>query len=246
MSTRMPAWATMRAEDVRRLLPREEWGPWARASGQCVASDPIEDTVPTGFHPTEEPFFFHCAAHMEGCRRVRKPPKPWAARDQGLCILCGEPAELGSLTTNIVACVEAERRGTTAAWILNSRHCAKCNPNNPDNFPRCRGRACRETGRERRVQRGGCCGITRTGQRRHCAECCAAARANLSARVMPPVTREAAAAARRTKGTARREQIRDLRRDVLANKAIADQLRINVRTVQRALRGAGDVATHQT
>ena len=240
----MPAWATMRAEDVRRLLPREEWGPWARADGQCVSSDPIADRVPAGFHPTDEPFFFHCAAHMERCRRVRRPPKPWAARDQGLCISCGEPAESDRLT--IIACVEAERRGTTAARILSRQYCAKCNPNNPDNFPRCRGRACRETGRERRVQRRGCCRITRTSQRRHCAECCATARANLSAQVMPPATREAGAAARRTQGTARREQIRDLRRDGLANKAIADRLRINVRTVQRALRGFGDVATHQT
>ena len=57
---------------------------------------------------------------------------------------------------------------------------------------------------------------------------------------------KAGAAARRKDGDERREQIRDLRRDGFDNKAIADRLGVHVRTVQRALGGADDVATDQT
>ena len=144
-----------------------------------------------------------------------------------------------------VACLAAEHAGATVARLMTKSYCRSCNPHSPDNLPWCRCRVCRETGRERRVQRRGCCGITRTGRRRHCADCCAAA-TKLSAQVMPPVTREAGAAARRKRGYERREQIRDLRRDGLDNKAIADRLGVHVRTVQRALEGANNVATRQT
>ena len=246
MSTPRPTWKTVRAEDVRRLLPREEWGLWQEGF-TCFSTTPIGE-VPAGAHPSEPPFFHHCLAHMEGIRRWCKPPAPWPPRDQGLCISCGESAEkrTGPDSPSLpVACVIAEREGMTIARLTTKSYCRSCNPHNPENFPRCRGTVCQETGEERRVQRRGCCGITRTSRRRHCAVCCAAAAASLSVQVMPADTREKGAAARRKQGAARREQIGELHREGLDNKAIAVQLGVHVRTVQRALGGADDVATDQ-
>lgn len=198
--------------------------------------------------PGGTPFFFHCRAHLEAIRRTHGTMRPWAARDPGLCVTCGELAERKSVPVVVdsVACVAAERAGTTVARLMTQSRCRRCDPHNPDNFPRCRGRVCRETGRERRVQRRGCCGITRSGRRRHCADCCAAAAEHLSSQVMPPATREAGAAARRKGGDERRERIRELHRGGLDNKSIADRLGVHVRTVQRALEGADQVATDQT
>ena len=241
-----PPWATTLADDVRQLLPPEQWGPWRDNTG-CLQSSPLSGVVLAGPHPAEPPHFYHCRAHLEAIRRTHGTTRPWPARDQGLCVTCGEPAERKPVTMVApVACVQAERAGTTVARLMTFSHCRSCNPRNPDNLPLCRGRVCRETGRERRVQRGGCCGITRTGRRRHCAGCCAAAAANLSKQVMPSATREAGAAAIRKGGDERRERIRELRREGLDNKAIADRLGVHVRTVQRAFEGADNVATDQT
>ena len=244
--TPWPLWATTLADDIRRLLLPEQRGPW-KDNRNCLQSAPVPNLVPSGPHPAEPPYFFHCRAHLEAIRRTRGTRRPWVARDHGLCVTCGEPAERKPVTiAGPVACVAAERAGSTVARLMTKSRCRSCNPRNPDNFPRCRGRVCRETGRERRVQRRGCCGVTRTGRRRHCADCCAAAVANLSAQVMPPATREAGAAAKRKRGDERRERIRELHREGLDNKAIADSLGIHVRTVQRALEGVDNVATDQT
>ena len=241
-----PPWATTRADDIRRLLPPDQWGLW-RAKLNCLQSRPIPGVVPAGPHPTEPPHFSYCRAHLEAIRRTHGTTRPWPARDRGLCITCGEPAERRPVTMiHPVACLKAEHAGTTVARLMTYRYCRGCNPRNPDNFPLCRGRVCRESGRERKVQRGGCCGITRNGRRRHCADCCVVATANLSAQVMPPVTRAAGAAAGRKRGEERREQIRDLCRSGLDNRAIADRLGVHVRTVQRALEGVDNVATDQT
>ena len=241
-----PPWATTPADDVRQLLPPEQRGPW-RDNLNCSQSSPVPGGVPAGPHPTERPHFYFCKAHLEAIRSTHGTTRRWAARDQGLCISCGEPAERKPVTmVHPVACFAAEKAGTTVARLMTKSYCRSCTPHRPDNLSWCRGRVCRETGRERRVQRYGCCGITRTGRRRHCADCCAAAATNLSAQVMPPVTREAGAAARRKDGDERRDQIRDLRRDGLDNKAIADRLGVHVRTVQRAIGGADNVATDQT
>lgn len=241
-----PPWATTLADDVRQLLPADQRGPW-RDNLNCRQLSLLPGLVPAGTHPAEPPHFFHCRAHLEAIRRTHGTTRPWAKRDQGLCVACGEPAERKPVTMAApVACVRAERDGATVARLMTYGYCWGCNPRNPDNLPLCRGRVCRESGRERRVQRRGCCGITRKGRRRHCADCCAAAAANLSAQVMPPATREAGAAAKRKGGDERRERIRDLRRGGLDNKIIADRLGVHVRTVQRALEGADNVATDQT
>ena len=239
-------WATTLADDVSQLLPLDQRGPW-QDNLACSQSSSVHDLAPAGSHPAEPPHFFYCRAHLEAIRRTHGTTRPWPARDQGRCVACGEPAERKPvIIVAPVACVVAERAGTTVARLMTYSRCRSCNPRSPDNLPWCRGRVCRETGRERRVQRRGCCGITRTGRRRHCADCCAAAAANLSAQVMPPATREAGAAAKRRGGDERRERIRDLRRGGLDNKAIADRLGVHVRTVQRALEGADNVATDQT
>ena len=241
-----PPWATTRADDIRRLLPPEQRGPW-RDNLDCRQSTPVPNVAPAGPHSAESPHFFHCGAHLEAIRRTHGTTRPWPARDQGRCVTCVELAERRPVTmVDPVACVEAEQKGSTVARLMTYSRCRSCNPRNPDNLPWCRGRVCRESGQERRVQRRGCCGITRTGRRRHCADCCAAAAANLSAQVMPPATRDKGAAAKRKRGDERRERIRDLRRDGLDNRAIADRLGVHVRTVQRALEGADNVATDQT
>ena len=148
-----PPWATTPAEDIRQLLSADQWGPW-KDNLNCLQSTPIPGIVPAGLHPAEPPFFFFCRAHLEQIRSKRGTTRPWLARDQGLCVSCGEPAERKPVTMAApVACVEAERTGSTVARLMTKSYCAKCNPYNVANLPLCRGRACRETGRERRVQR---------------------------------------------------------------------------------------------
>ena len=241
-----PPWATTPADDVRQLLPSDQRGPW-RDNRNCTQLSPIPGVVPAEPHPAEPPHFFYCKAHLEAIRSTHGTTRRWPARDQGLCISCGRPAERKPVTmVDPVACVAAEHAGSTVARLMTKSYCRGCNPRNPDNFPRCQGRVCRETGRERRVQRHGCCDITRNGRLRHCTDCCATAAANLSAQVMPTATREKGAAARRELGAARRDRICELRRDGLDNRAIAERLGVHVRTVQRALEGADNVATHQT
>ena len=142
-----------------------------------------------------------------------------------------------------VACVQAERTNSTVARLSAKRHCDRCNPNRRR---LCRSRLCQRATRKRRVQSAGCCNITKTSQRRHCAECCAAAAANLSAQVMPPTTIAAGTAARRKSSDERSERIRGLHCEGLDNRAIAHGLGVSVRTVQRALKAANDLATDRT
>ena len=157
---------------------------------------------------------------------------------------CGGPAERLPITMgDPVACVEAEKTNSTVARLSTKRYCAGCNPSHRQ---LCRGRICRETGEKRRVQPAGCCNITSTSRRRHCAKCCVGAAANLSAQVMPPTTIAAGTAARRALWNERRERIRGLHCEGLDNRAIAHGLGVSVRTVQRALKAANDLATDRT
>ena len=244
MTKPWPEWAMLRAEEVREKLPPEQWGPWTNR-GQCVVSNTITGSSnQMAPHPTEEPYFFHCKAHLRAIRQRNQTVRPWPPRDRGRCTSCGGPAERLPITmADPVACVQAERTNSTVARLSAKRHCDRCNPNRRR---LCRGRICRETGQKRRVQPAGCCNITKTSQRRHCAECCAAAAANLSAQVMPPTTIAAGTAARRTLWNERRERIRGLHCEGLDNRAIAHGLGVSVRTVQRALKAAKDLATDRT
>ena len=221
-------WATTLADEIRQLIPPEQRGPWREA--RCIMYNPLVTEGDLAFHDSEAPHFFYCKAQLANVRNRRGATKPWAARDQGLCIRCHEPAERTPVTMSApVACVEAERRNTTVARLLTKRHCRGCNPGNPENLPLCRGRVCRETGQPRRTQPKGCCGITRNSRRRHCAECCAIAAANLSAQVMPIATRTAGAAARKKSGDERRERIRSLHRKGTDSRDIVDIMGVSLR-----------------
>ena len=124
-------------------------------------------------HPTEEPYFFHCKAHLRAIQQGNQTVRPSPTRDRGRCTSCGGPAERLPITMgDPVACVEAEKTNRTVARLSTKRYCAGCNPYHR---PLCRGRICRETGEKRRVQPAGCCNITSTSRRRHCAKCCVGA-----------------------------------------------------------------------
>ena len=151
MTKPWPEWAMLRAEEVREKLPPEQWGPWTNR-GQCVVSNTITGSSnQMAPHPTEEPYFFHCKAHLQAIRERNPTVRPWPARDKGRCTSCGAPAARRPVTmADPVACVQAERTNSTVARLSAKRHCDRCNPNRR---PLCRGRICRETGQKRRVQR---------------------------------------------------------------------------------------------
>lgn len=242
-----PSWATTRPDDIFELLPPEEWGPWGGAQSTCMQSNSIASEGQMAPHPAEPPHFFHCGAHLERVRKVNRTTRPSPARERGRCITCGKPAERRPVTMVYpVACLEAERTGQTVARLMTKAYCQSCNPRSARNLPLCRGRKCRETGQQRPVQRPGCCNITRTSRRRHCATCCRAAARSLAVQIMPAETRTAGAAAIRKRGDKHREEVGDLHRQGLDNKAIAERLGVNVRTVQRHLKNAGKAATDQT
>ena len=243
MTQPWPPWTTLRAEEVRTTLPPEQWGPWNNR-GPCLLSNNTTGSNQMPPHPTEVPHFFYCQAHLQAIRERNTTVRPWPARDKGRCISCGAPAARLPVTmADPVACVQAERTNSTVARLSTKRHCDRCNPYHRQ---LCRGRICRETGQKRRVQPDGCCNITKTSQRRHCAECCAAAAANLSAQVMPPTTIAAGTAARRKSSDERSERILGLHRAGVDNRAIANELGVSVRTVQRAFRAADGMATDRT
>ena len=239
----MAALGTLRAEEVRTTLPPEQWGPWNNR-GPCLLSNNTTGSNQMPPHPTEVPHFFYCQAHLQAIRERNTTVRPWPARDKGRCTSCGAPAARRPVTmADPVACVQAERTNSTVARLSTKRHCDRCNPYYR---PLCRGRICRETGQKRRVQPAGCCNITSTSWRRHCAKCCVGAAANRSAQVMAPTTIAAGTAARRTLGNERRARILGLHCEGLDNRAIAHGLGVSVRTVQRALKAADDLATDRT
>ena len=72
MTKPWPEWAMLRAEEVREKLPPEQWGPWTNR-GQCLVSNTITGSSnQMAPHPTEEPYFFHCKAHLQAIR-AKKP-----------------------------------------------------------------------------------------------------------------------------------------------------------------------------
>ena len=239
MTSEWPRWATTRAEDVRRLLPREEWGPWGRASGRCVSDSPIEGKVSAGAHPSEEPFFFHCTEHMNAYRERRGHQKPWAARDQGLCVACGAPAEVKEeAAVPIVMCVDAEWAGTTVARLRTRRHCSECAPGKR---PRCQGTTCRQSKEKLVVRPAGCCALTKSGKRLHCSRCCRAARQKRhGSSVQEKVTRAGLISGmnRRKRQRERRAKVMSLRRDGKSPIEIAAELGVSDKTVRGDIKEA--------
>lgn len=239
MNQAWPRWATLRAEEVREKLPPEEWGPWA-ANRSCTQSDALDGTAAPGLHPAEEPYFFHCRAHLTAIRRSRRTRQPHPYRDHGLCAKCGQPAE-PTRTTMVptVACVEAERRNTTVARLSTKQYCASCTP---QAAPLCPGRTCSSGKAPKRVLPAGCCAMTASGKSRHCARCCEAAKSNRRTNPQPGPSTSPASKENRQKRIHRRRQAVALRRQGMDVQQIARSLGITARTIKEYLDEADDMA----
>ena len=222
MTDTFPRWATLRAEQVRNVLPPEEWGAWARASGECVRSIPGVFGLTDTSHPAELPYFYHCVRCATSILEKSPPPKPWPRRDQGLCIRCGEPAApVNVIRIPAAACALAEELGITVARLNTKRFCSRCNP-----FDKswCRGRTCQSSKTRRRVEPPGCCGFTESGKRRHCARCCQSRKKSFAAR-----------SERTHRKESRSSQAARLKAEGRSVKEIAEVLGVSGNTVRRDL-----------
>ena len=170
----LPRWQTVRAEEVR-TLPRGQWGPWAEAT-RCVHGTPAE------IHPPEAPHFFYCRKHMAMERSLHPPAAPHRERDWGLCVLCKGPAEPDRRWARLptVACVEAEKYGTTVARLSTRKYCAACDPYSK---PWCRSRKCGNKKKHRSAPCSQCSQPTKHPYP-HCHDACMALKATAKAREM--------------------------------------------------------------
>ena len=230
MNNTWPKWAVLRAEQVAKLPP-DERGPWGYGYSPCRISN-------EGKHQTEFPFFFHCRKHLEDTRQKNKQTTPWPTRDQGICVGCGNPAELRPTTMNHrVACLQAECTNNTVARINTKSYCQQCSAKNGT---LCNGRTCRGQQHRNRVQGPGCCPNTQTGTRRHCSVCCSATRQRKLDRQNRTLGNKAgtnSGTARRRKRDTRRSQTAALRRAGINNQQIADKLNVSLHTVERDIAG---------
>ena len=170
MTATWPKWATVRADAVRTVLPPDEWGPWANG-GSCSRGIPGVFGFEDSQHPSEPPYFFHCRSCIVGVQKGGVVPKPHPRRDLGLCVRCGEPAELDRnvVRGDPVACQIAESRGITVARLSTRKWCETCDPYSR---PWCGSRSC-TTSRKHRAEPTGCCYKTRVGNLGpHCEEAC--------------------------------------------------------------------------
>ena len=228
MTDTFPRWATLRAEEVRNVLPPEEWGAWARASGECVRSTPGVFGLTDTSHPAEPPYFYHCVRCVTSILEKAPPPKPWLRRDQGLCVRCGEPAApVDVIRIPAAACALAEELGITVARLNTKKFCFRCNPFDK---PWCKGILCRRRKRRRRVEAPGCCALTadREGKRkfRHCYKCCQNRKKSIASKGKARRTRQKEARAPET--------IR-LQAEGLSVNEIAKKLGVSGNTVRRDL-----------
>ena len=129
IDTAWPLWATTVPDEIRRLLLPEQWGPWG-GTFRCINSNANATEGALVSHYAEPPHFFYCEAHLAAVRKSRGTTKPWAARDQGLCISCRKPAERKKPVPMQfrVACVEAERTNATVARLMTEGYCQKLQP----------------------------------------------------------------------------------------------------------------------
>ena len=239
-----PEWAMLRAEEVRAKLPPEQWGPWNH-QGPCLVSNNTTGSSQMQPHPTDSPALLLLPGAPAGDQSKNPHRQAVASPGPGQVLLMRRtpPSRCRSRWQTPSRAWRRKETNSTVARLKTKRYCAGCNPYHR---PLCRGRICRETGQKRRVQPAGCCNITSTSRRRHCAKCCVGAAANRSAQVMAPTTIAAGTAARRTLGNERRARIRGLHCEGLDNRAIAHGLGVSVRTVPRALKAANDLATDRT
>lgn len=161
-----PAWATVRAEEVRTVLAPDERGPWQEPSS-CILGGSRFSPAPE--HPAEPPYFYHCNEHLatrrELAQRQRKRVKqPHPARDKGLCVNCGKLAELDHKRRNLPAvyAVQAELEDVTIARLMTRRFCANCDPYR---LPWCTARKCPDSNHgKHRALAHGCCISTTEGR----------------------------------------------------------------------------------
>ncbi len=234
MNAPWPRWAVLRSEQIRQLLPPEEWGPWTRADQICILSNTGTPSNDHSAHPTDLPNFFHCEPHLQAVRKRSKTVRPDPLRDLGLCKTCGEPAErLSTFKAPPVMCVQAERSNSTVARLSTKAYCTDCNPSKR---PFCTSRQCRATGERRRVQLPDCCSYTRNGSRLHCAQCCSAKRARQRDEKNQTVASFAVQVAikgRRQRRHQRRLQVAKLAREGFSELQMADQLGVSTKTIQQ-------------
>ena len=158
-----PAWATARAEEVRTVLAPGERGPWQEPSS-CVLGGSRYSPAPD--HPAEPPYFYHCHEHLAirrdlALRQRKRAKQPNTARDKGLCVKCGDLAELDRKYRNLPAvyAVQAELEDVTIARLMTRRFCVGCDPYR---LPWCTARKCpdRSQGKHRALAHGCCHGTT--------------------------------------------------------------------------------------
>lgn len=169
MTKPWPTWATLRPEQVSEL-PAGEQGPW-KGGGTCR----LWTAAGVENHPTEPPFFFHCRKHLDQVRAKSGAVDPWPNRDQGLCTVCGNPAEKRKQYVSYKAlCLKAEQKNSTVARLSTKRFCADCDKMK-DTL--CNGIECRRAKERHQVLAHGCCRLTEKGKKSHCQMCCEAGEA---------------------------------------------------------------------
>lgn len=234
MNQPWPKWAILRSEQIRQLLPTDEWGPWARADRICILSNTGTPSNDHSAHDADNPYFFHCEPHLQAVRKRSKTVRPDPLRDEGRCKACGEPAERRSIfKAPPVMCVQAERSNSTVARLSTKAYCTTCNPSNR---PFCTSRQCRATGNKRRVQLAGCCSFTRSGSHVHCAQCCSAHRAKLRERknqTPASFASQAGLKVRYQQLRQRRFTVAKLTRKGLTAEQIAERLGVSAVTINR-------------
>lgn len=187
MTDNWPRWATVRAEQVRTLLPQEEWGPWTQG-GSCSRGIPPVFGFQSTLHQSEPPYFFHCNRCMDAIRAAQPAPPPHPRRDLGLCITCGKPAAPLDRIVRVDAAAAqlAEERGVTIARVSTKRYCANCSPKR---LPWCRSTVCAKTKGRHKALPLGCCPTTKSKRSPHCQDACDRVKAQTKAAYQRQQTR---------------------------------------------------------
>lgn len=174
MTTAWPKWATVRAEEVRTVLSPKERGPWTE-EGACSRGIPPVFGLPDTQHDAEPPYFYHCRSCLKGVQKGGVLA-PHPARDKGLCIQCGEPAELDRRVVrgDRSAAQQAESQGLTVARLSTRQWCRNCDPHRR---PWCNSRLCKNSKKHRALPAGYC-----RHSRLHCSLACDKLRENEAAR----------------------------------------------------------------